>query len=227
MFQTKIYTILVAGGKGKRMKTETPKQFLEIKGLPVLMHTINKITAALPTTEIIIALPPDEIETWKNLCNTYQFETPHSISEGGNERFYSVKNALRFITDYNSITGIHDGVRPLVSTQVIKDIYETAIKRGAAIPVIPLHESIRKTDGTFNYALNRSDYKIVQTPQCFKTEILVSAYKQSFSTEFTDDASVVEKTGQKIFLVDGNPENIKITSPQDLRIAEALMQAST
>ncbi|CAG0969428.1 MAG: 2-C-methyl-D-erythritol 4-phosphate cytidylyltransferase [Bacteroidetes bacterium] len=227
MFQTKIYTILVAGGKGQRMKTEIPKQFLEIKGLPILMHTINKITAALPTTEIIIALPPDEIETWKNLCNTYQFKTPHSISEGGNERFYSVKNALRFITDYNSITGIHDGVRPLVSAEVIKNVYETAVKRGAAIPAIPLHESIRKIDGAFSYALNRNDYKIVQTPQCFKTEMLVNAYKQHFSTEFTDDASVIEKTGQKIFLVDGNSENIKITSPQDLLIAEALMQAST
>lgn len=227
MTPTKIYTILVAGGKGKRMKTEIPKQFLEINGKPVLMHTLNKITAALPATEIIVALPPDEIETWKNLCKIYRFETPHTISEGGNERFYSVKNALRFITDYNSITGIHDGVRPLVSEEVIRNVYDAAQRKGAAIPVISLNESLRKTDGTSNYALNRNDYKLVQTPQCFKTEILVNAYKQNFSTEFTDDASVVEKTGQKIFLVDGNSENIKITSPQDLRIAEALMQAST
>jgi 2-C-methyl-D-erythritol 4-phosphate cytidylyltransferase len=224
MLQTKTYTIVVAGGKGKRMNTELPKQFIEINGTPILMHTINKIFSALPSTQIIIALPPNDISVWENLCKVHNFNIAHKISEGGNERFYSVKNALQLIKENNSITGIHDGVRPFVSEDVIRNVYDAAQRKGAAIPVVPLSESIRKTEVANSIALNRNEYKIVQTPQCFKTEILLNAYKQNFSTEFTDDASVVEKTGQKITLVEGNKENIKITAPLDLIIAEAILK---
>ncbi len=225
MPQTKTYTIVVAGGKGSRMNTELPKQFMEIAGLPILMHTINKIISAIPSTQIIVALPPNDILVWENLCKTHNFNIAHHISEGGNERFYSVKNALQLIKDNNSITGIHDGVRPFVSEEVIRNVYDAAQRKGAAIPVVPLNESIRKTEAAHSVALNRNDYKIVQTPQCFRTDILLNAYKQNFCTDFTDDASVVEKTGQKITLVEGNKENIKITTPHDLLFAEALMKS--
>ena len=217
------YVIIVAGGSGTRMQSQEPKQFLPLAGKAILHHTIEAFHKYDPTFKYIVALPKEYIEYWKSHSALKKVPGEQILVEGGLERFYTVKNALEHVKG-PGIVMIHDGVRPLVDSQVIRNTYEVASIRGAAIPVISLNESIRKTDGTSNYALNRNDYKLVQTPQCFKTEILINAYKQNFSTEFTDDASVVEKTGQKIFLVDGNSENIKITSPQDLLIAEALMK---
>ncbi len=221
------YAIIVAGGKGERMGSETPKQFLEIKGKAILMHTIEKFFNTFPEIKIILALPENQIDFWEELCYKCGFvNVPHHIVKGGETRFHSVKNALELVKN-NGIVGIHDGVRPLVSEQTIKICYEIAKQKGNAIPVVDVVESLRfvsKQEGT-NKAVNRSCYKVVQTPQCFTSESILKAYKQEFDNGFTDDASVVEKIGETINLVEGNQENIKITTQQDLILAEALIGA--
>jgi 2-C-methyl-D-erythritol 4-phosphate cytidylyltransferase len=214
--------IIVAGGSGKRMGADVPKQFLLLRYKPVLMHTIERFFTYNNQINIVLVLPKEQIDTWKNLCAAYHFSVPHQIAEGGAERFNSVKNGLDKILQ-SGIVAVHDGVRPLVSIDTINRCFNKAEETGAAIPVIPVVDSLRKVDGETSIAVNRADYVCVQTPQCFNIDILKKAYQQGFTMAFTDDASVVEKSGNNVSLVEGNIENIKITTPQDLILAEQLL----
>jgi 2-C-methyl-D-erythritol 4-phosphate cytidylyltransferase len=216
--------IIVAGGSGKRMGAAIPKQFLLLANKPVLQHTLLAFFQFDSKINIILVLPEDHISHWKALCEKYQFELPHQIAIGGNERFDSVKNGLQLLNG-EQLVGVHDGVRPLISSDTIGRCFEEAHQNGAAVPCVPVSDTLRKVNGTQSHWVNRAEYVRVQTPQCFRTEILMEAYNQPFSKDFTDDASVVERTGHPVSLVQGNEENIKITGPADLVIAEALLAA--
>ncbi len=213
--------VIVAGGSGKRMGKQMPKQFIELAGKPLLMHTINLFYEFDNTTEIIVVLPEPQIDMWKNLCEKHAFLTRHSICQGGETRFHSVKNGLSEVKG-NKIVFIHDGVRPLVSQSTLEDCFKVAAKKGNAIPAMPATESIRKVEGSKNMAVERSKYFLVQTPQTFHLEEIKKAYNQEYSLKFTDDASVFEANNNTIYLVEGNRENIKITFPQDLQFAELI-----
>ena len=218
----KKYIIIVAGGSGSRMGSVTPKQFLELVGLPILMHTLKKFQQSIDDGEIIVALPEKEQSTWQALCKKHHFDVPHQIVNGGKSRFHSVQNALRKVNE-KSIVAIHDGVRPLVSKTVINNCIQFAKKNGAAIPILPIHDSIRKISENRSEIADRNQFVLVQTPQCFQSDIILKAYQQTYQNSFTDDASVVEQLGHNIYLVDGNKENIKITTPEDLKMAEVLI----
>lgn len=217
------YVLIVAGGSGQRMKSAVPKQFAELGGVPLLMHTFRAFYAFDKGAEFLLVLPGKEEETWKHLCERHSFEIPHVVVAGGETRFHSVKNGLRRISE-EGIVFIHDGVRPLVSRQTIENCYREALKNGNAIPVIPPAESVRQVVGSRNYAMNRKNLFLVQTPQVFRVSAIKKAYEQEYSEHFTDDASVLENTGETIFLVEGNRENIKITWPSDFTISEALLR---
>jgi len=222
----KRYVIIVAGGNGSRMNSPVPKQFLKLDGRPILMHTINKFTDTDPAIEIIVVIPSDQVTLWEALCQEYGFHKAVKIAFSGESRFQSVKNGLEFIAE-ESIVGIHDAVRPLVSEKTIIAAYKAAEMYGNAIPALPISDSIRQIESTRNIALDRSRYCAIQTPQCFRSDILKKAYQQDYKYTFTDDATVVEAMGEQIRLVDGNTENIKITSPKDIFVAEALLKAET
>ncbi|NOQ71538.1 MAG: 2-C-methyl-D-erythritol 4-phosphate cytidylyltransferase [Crocinitomix sp.] len=213
--------IISAGGIGKRMGARIPKQFLNLNNRPVLFHTIEKFAQFDPEIQIIVVLPANQIDYWKALCSKNNFLIEHAIVKGGKERFFSVKNGLALAK--GKVIGVHDAVRPLVSEAVIANCFATALEKGAAIPVFDINESIREINSNGSIAVNRNNYKLVQTPQCFQNEILKSAYALEFSEQFTDDASVVEKNGTTIHLIEGNEANIKITRPIDLRMAETLI----
>lgn len=217
------FVIIVAGGSGSRMGTEIPKQFLELCGKPVLMHTIQVFHDFDPESKIILVLPEDQQQFWKGLCLKHSFSLPHQVVLGGKTRFHSVLNGLSQITE-KGIVFIHDGVRPLVSKKTLERCLETAQKNGNAIPVLPVNESLRKQEGNLNISVDRSQYFSVQTPQTFRSEQILEAFKQEFDPAFTDDASVAEKAGFPIYLVEGNRENIKITTPIDLNVAEAFLK---
>ena len=216
------HIIIVAGGSGSRMQSAIPKQFLLLKEKPILMHTIAAFKKYDNACEIILVLPEKDFDYWNTLCNKYNFTTEHQLVKGGKSRFHSVLNGLNSL-DNSGIIAIHDGVRPLVSVQTIADCISVAALKGNAIPVVVVNDSVRKIDFKTNHSVERKNYRLVQTPQCFKAEIIKKAYQQDFSEEFTDDASVLEAIGTKINLVQGNPENIKITTEVDLKIAQALM----
>jgi len=216
--------IIVAGGKGLRMRTDIPKQFIEIQGKPVLMHTIEAFYRYDSSIRIIIILPLFQIEFWKSLCKKHIFELSHQIVAGGQTRYQSVKNGLDTITG-PALVAVHDGVRPFVSIQTIARCFEGADQFDTAIPVMDLEESIRRTDENSSLSVDRTSYKLVQTPQVFDCDILKKAYQQEFSPLFTDDASVVEALGIKIHLVEGNRENIKITTGFDLVLAESILNS--
>ncbi|MDR2423747.1 MAG: 2-C-methyl-D-erythritol 4-phosphate cytidylyltransferase [Prevotellaceae bacterium] len=214
--------IIVAGGRGKRMGNDIPKQFLLLNGMPVLMRTVERFYCFDSGIKIIIALPADQIPTWENLCRQHRFDIAHHIVEGGHERFHSVKNALTLV-DANELVAVHDGVRPLVSTETISRCFEKARQTGAAIPVLDMTESLRYFETPNSHrAVDRNRYKAVQTPQIFRSDILVSAYTQPYNPQFTDDASVVEQYGHPIATVEGNRENIKITTAFDMNIIRML-----
>ena len=214
--------IIVAGGSGSRMKSETPKQFSLLKGKPVIVHTIEKFLRFDSGIEIIVALRQDYALEFEAIQKN--FKLPEVIIvNGGETRFHSVKNALEKINPETTLVAVHDAARPLVSLQTIQNTFSAADKSGAAVPVIEINESLREVDSLGSKAVSRKDFRVVQTPQCFKTKIILAAYKQNYIPEFTDDASVVEAAGNKIQLTEGNIENIKITFPQDLEIAESLM----
>ncbi len=217
----KKYIIIVAGGYGTRMGNAIPKQFIELNGKPILMHTIEKFVLAFPEIIIIVVLAKQLNEEWKSLCVKHNFTTSHQLCNGGETRFNSVKNGLEFVPE-NSIVGVHDAARPLVSIKTIIDAFETAEEKGNASPAISMHESIREIDGEKNKSVDRSKYLIIQTPQCFQSLLLKKAFLQNYQPSFTDDASVLEAMGEKINLIEGNRENIKITTNQDLIIAECL-----
>ena len=215
------YIIIVAGGKGLRMGGEIPKQFLPIGGKPILMRTLERFRAYSETLEIILVLPKDQQDYWLQLCKDYHFQVNYRMTDGGETRFHSVQHGLALIPDdAEGVVGVHDGVRPFPSLEVISNCYETARKKKAVIPVIPVVETLRHiTEGT----KPRGDYRLVQTPQTFDIQLLKAANRQPYNDGFTDDASVVETFGFDITLVDGNRENIKITTPYDLKIAEVLI----
>jgi 2-C-methyl-D-erythritol 4-phosphate cytidylyltransferase len=219
----KKFVIIVAGGSGIRMGTEIPKQFLELCGKPALMHSIQIFFDYDPACEMILVLPASQLEYWAGLCLKHEFSIPHQIVSGGDTRFHSVRNGLNQIKG-EGIVFIHDGVRPLVSHETLERCFEMAQKSGNAIPVLPVNESLRKLEGNQNTSVDRSLYFSVQTPQTFRSQQILEAYRQSFDLCFTDDASVAEKAGFTIQMVEGNCENIKITNPADLIVAEAFLQ---
>jgi len=218
----KLYAVIVAAGSGTRMGTDIPKQFLELAGKPVLMHTIERFLTFSNSIHIITVLPGEYLEFWDQLKKKYTFTQPHIIVRGGETRFISVRNGLEYVDD-DALVAVHDAVRPLVSIGTIKRCFETAGEYGNAIPVISPSDTLRIVNEENSKPVDRLLVKQIQTPQVFHSRLLKKAYCQSYLPEFTDDATVLEKTGEKIRLVDGNRENIKITNPEDLIIAEHLL----
>ncbi len=218
------YIIIVAGGKGLRMGSDIPKQFLPIGGKPVLMRTLERFREYSPTLQIILVLPKAQQDYWHQLCKGYNFEVEYVLADGGETRFHSVQNGLAKIPDdAEGVVGVHDGVRPFPSIDVIRNCYETARTAKAVIPVISVVETVRHLQGNTSETVPRNDYRLVQTPQTFDIQLLKAANRQPYRDDFTDDASVVESYGHSITLVEGNRENIKITTPYDLKIAEVLV----
>ena len=217
------FVIIVAGGKGLRMGSDIPKQFLPIGGKPVLMRTMERFREYSPTLQIILVLPKAQQDYWRQLCEEYHFSVDYQLADGGETRFHSVQHGLALIPDdAEGVVGVHDGVRPFPSIEVIRNCYETAREKKAVIPVIPVVETVRQLEGATSFTVPRDDYRLVQTPQCFDIQLLKAANRQPYNDGFTDDASVVEAFGHAITLVEGNRENIKITTPYDLKIAEVL-----
>jgi len=218
----KKHVLIVAGGSGKRMNASIPKQFLPIDGKPILSWTIRRFREYDPNIPITVVLPSDQIVYWRQMCKNHKFSEPHDIVAGGNTRFESVKNGLATIVE-QCLIAVHDGVRPLVSIDTIARTFNAAEENGAAIPSINLTDSLRKVEGEISTSLNRSEHRLIQTPQTFDSIILTEAYGVEYDSKFTDDASVVESSGGSVKLVEGNIENIKITNPTDLITAQALM----
>lgn len=220
------YVIVVAGGKGLRMGGEIPKQFLLLKGKPVLMHTLERFHRYDAALNLILVLPEAQQTYWQELCAAYRFDIPHTVVDGGETRFHSSLNGLAAIdNDAKGIVAIHDGVRPLVSQAVIERCFAAARIFGSAIPVIPVTDTLRMkaADGR-ERNVDRSRYSIVQTPQTFDIALAKRAFQQPYNEAFTDDASVIEQLGAKVQTVEGNRENVKLTTPADLRIAESLFE---
>ena len=219
------YIIIVAGGKGLRMVGDIPKQFLPIKGKPVLMRTIERFHECSPQLRVILVLPREQQDYWHTLWRDHSFGIDHTVVDGGDTRFGSCRNGLAAIPDdEEGVVGIHDGVRPFVSADTVERCFARARQCGAAIPVLPVTDSLRRVsgDGKSSHGVNRSEYRAVQTPQAFSIQVLKKAYRQPYQDSFTDDASVVEAMGVKVDMVEGNRENIKLTTPFDLKIAETL-----
>ena len=218
------YVIIVAGGKGLRMGSDIPKQFLPIAGKPVLMRTLERFREYSADLQIILVLPEAQQDYWQELCRQYGFQVEYQLANGGQTRFHSVQNGLALVPDdAEGVVGVHDGVRPFPSIEVIRNCYETARTAKAVIPVIPVVETVRHIEGEGSVTVPRGDYRLVQTPQTFDIQLLKAANRQPYNDGFTDDASVVEAFGYHITLVEGNRENIKITTPYDLKIAEVLI----
>lgn len=199
------------------MNAAVPKQFLLLHNKPVLMHTLYALHKAEPRASITLVLPEEHFTTWNELCKTHSFSLPHKKVAGGETRFHSVKNGLA--TLHSGLIAVHDGVRPLVSAATVQRVFAAAENKGAAVPIIDVNESVRSLSAAGSKALNRSDVKLVQTPQCFRYELMHKAFEQDYTARFTDCASVLEAHGVSISLVEGNEENIKLTRPQDLALA--------
>ena len=215
--------IIVAGGSGKRMQSALPKQFMMLGGLPVVAHTINTFSEALPGAEIVVVLPEEHIPLWHNLAARFDIAV-HRCIAGGKERFHSVKNGLDALSEEVEYVAVHDGVRALATKKMILRVQLAAEETEAAIPVTEVVDSYRRVDGSESYIVPRTELRIVQTPQTFSAALLRRAYEQPFSDRFTDDASVVEALGAKITLVEGERRNIKLTTPEDMAIAERLLE---
>ena len=214
--------VIVAGGVGSRMGTALPKQFLEVGGRPVILRTIDAFLNYNPGIKVIVALNALASDLWDAMKSKYRVPDGIVLVEGGKERFHSVKNALQEVDTDQGVVGVHDAVRPFVSIACIENCFNTARQLGNAVPVVMVEESLRKVDGDGSKPADRQVFRLVQTPQCFDVKLLKDAYEQEFNFGFTDDASVVEKLGIRINLIEGNKENIKLTSPEDLILAEAL-----
>ena len=220
------YIIIVAGGKGLRMGSDIPKQFLPIGGKPVLMRTMERFREYSADLQIILVLPEAQQDYWLELCKRYDFQIDYQLANGGQTRFHSVQNGLALVPDdAEGVVGVHDGVRPFPSIEVIRNCFETARTEKAVIPVIPVVETVRHliTQKCNSETVPRGDYRLVQTPQTFDIQLLKAANRQPYNDGFTDDASVVESYGHQITLVEGNRENIKITTPYDIVVAEAIL----
>ena len=215
--------IIVAGGSGRRMQSALPKQFMMLGGLPVVAHTINTFSEALPGAEIVVVLPEEHIPLWRNLAARFDIAV-HRCIAGGKERFHSVKNGLDALSEEVEYVAVHDGVRALATKKMILRVQLAAEETEAAIPVTEVVDSYRRVDGSESYIVPRTELRIVQTPQTFSAALLRRAYEQPFSDKFTDDASVVEALGAKITLVEGERRNIKLTTPEDMAIAERLLE---
>lgn len=217
----KKHVIIVAGGKGLRMGGDIPKQFVPVGGKPVLMRTLEAFHAYDSSMHLIVVLPVTQQTYWKELCDSYRFTLPHEVADGGETRFHSVANGLAKVVG-DGWVGVHDGVRPFVSQEVISRCYDEVREKKAVIPVIGVVETVRRLTETGSETVPRDCYKLVQTPQVFEVDLLRRAYRQPYTDAFTDDASVVEALGEQVYLVEGNRENIKLTTPSDLRMAEYL-----
>ena len=218
----KKYVIIVAGGKGLRMGGDLPKQFLPVGGKPVLMHTLEVFRKYDAAIQLILVLPREQQDFWKQLCREHDFDVEHRVADGGETHFHSVKNGLALV-QAPGLVGVHDGVRPFVSVEVIRRCYDLAEQHKAVIPVVDVVETLRHLTEVGSETVSRNDYKLVQTPQVFDVELLKQAYEQEFTPFFTDDASVVEAMGVPVHLAAGNRENIKITTPFDLKVGSALL----
>ena len=218
------YALVVAGGKGTRISSKTPKQFLELNGLPVLMHTLLTFYRYSQDITVILVLPEDDLQTWQSLCARYKFTQPLILQKGGETRFQSVKKGLEKIEN-DGLVAIHDGVRPLVSENIIATSFRLAAVHQSAIAAMPLKESIRMIDHDNTKAVDRSKYRLIQTPQTFSVSLIKKAYEMQEDLSLTDDASVAENSGHVISLFEGSYENVKITTTEDLIIAEALLKA--
>ncbi len=216
--------LIVAGGSGTRMGSDVPKQFLLLNGEPILMHTLRVFKRLPSIAEIVLVLPELQIDYWIELCTKQNFNVTHTVVKGGETRFESVSNGLAMVDNLDALVAIHDGVRPLVSVDVIENCFKAADQFGCAIPVIKPVESVRIAEETGSYPIDRDKVYLVQTPQVFKASIIQKCYQTPWQPSFTDDASVAEFGGEKIYLVEGNRENIKITTPLDLSIAEVLLK---
>lgn len=222
----KHYAVIVAGGQGVRMGAPRPKQFLDIGGKPILRHTIERFLAFEPGIEIIVVLPSAEKDGWRNYCRESGFLERYTMASGGITRFHSVQNALKYVGE-EGVVAVHDGVRPLVSPGLLQRLFEAAATKPAVIPVVPVVESVRRVEENVSSPVSRDGLVLVQTPQVFDAALLKAAYRQPFSPAFTDDASVVEAMGGHIDLVPGDRLNLKITTPEDLSLAEKLLTLSS
>lgn len=219
----KEYAIIVAGGKGTRINSSLPKQFLALNGLPVLMHTINAFYAYSSSVTIILVLPEDDFTTWESLCEKHNYHKKLILQKGGDSRFQSVRNGLEKI-EGEGLVAIHDGVRPLVSADIIGASFRLAAVHHSAVAAVRLKESIRMTDKDSTKAVDRSRFRLIQTPQTFLVSLIKKAYEIKEDASLTDDASVAERSGHIISLFEGSYSNIKITTPEDLIVAEALLK---
>jgi len=219
------YLIVVAGGQGRRMGGEVPKQFRLLGGRPVLMHTLSRLRRCRPSARLILVLPADHLDDWRQLCDRYDYSLPHEIAVGGETRFASVASGLRLIPDDAvGAVGVHDGVRPFVTPELVSRLFDQVAEKRALIPAVTPVETVRlrKADGSTRL-YPRDDCYLVQTPQVFDLQLLKRAYRQPYCERFTDDASVVEQMGQPIHLVEGSRDNIKLTTPRDMELAEVLL----
>ena len=217
------YALVVAGGKGSRMGTSLPKQFLSLAGKPLILHTLDAFYQYSENIKVVLVLPGEDFATWKKICEQHGFDRDLTLVEGGASRFQSVKRGLEKVGG-NGLVAIHDGVRPLVNQKMIALSFQTAAIHQTAIAAVPLKDSIRMVNGEENQALNRASYALIQTPQTFSIPLIKSAYTQQEDPKLTDDASVAEKAGYKIKLYEGHYNNIKITTPEDLVVAEAILK---
>ncbi len=221
----KRYAIIVAGGSGSRMLSETPKQFMLLGHKPILMHTIQAFADFSADLKIIVVLPKEAGNAWRRLSEEYGFKTDIRLVDGGETRFHSVKNGLNVIEDPEAFVAIHDGVRPLVNSRIIGDSFNYAAIYGSAIASTSLKDSLRHIDANRTSSVNRSEYRLIQTPQTFNVNLIKDAYDViEYQPELTDDASVAEKYGQVIHLFEGDFNNIKITTPEDLHFAQAILE---
>lgn len=218
------HVIIVAGGSGSRIKANMPKQYLEVNGRPIIVHTIGKFFAYNAGIKMYVVAHKDHLQYMNELLKKYFPDKEIQTTTGGDTRFESVKKGLALIEPSNAVVGIHDAARPMVSMETIKRCYEMAAQKGNAIPVVEVNESLRIIENNSNKAINRSHYRVVQTPQCFNITAIKKAFEQEYSSSFTDDATVLERTGEKINLVDGNTENIKITHDRDLILAQHFLK---
>ncbi len=219
----KRYVVIVAGGAGRRFGADVPKQFQLLGGKPLLMHTIEAFANQKPEIEIIIVLPGEHIQYWLDICEEFAFPVHHSVFAGGNFRGESVRLGIDAITDREALVAVHDGVRPFVDTKIILEGFNLASVHGNAVPVCEISDSVRIVENGVNLPFNRNLIRSIQTPQCFRLSILREAYNSGNIEGYTDDAGLVERLGHKIHLFEGNPENIKITTPFDLLVAGVVL----
>lgn len=218
--------IIVAGGSGRRMGAAVPKQFLLLGGKPLLCHAISAFHGFNPAMQLIVVLPNEQTGAWQALCATHNFQVPHAVVHGGTERFHSVREGLKLV-QHDGVVAVHDGVRPLVSMELIANCFSAAEQHGAAIPVVPLSSSVRMVEDGSSRALDRSQLRIVQTPQCFRVPLLRKAFELPYDLAFTDEATLAERSGTAVQLVEGDERNIKVTTPIDLHVAETLWEAES